>query len=352
MRSLRPFLAPLLVALSATAPTLARADADQPAPPAANPDGPTRPWIDETDATRPSGNEGKPARPTGESAAAPSGAQEAPPARDEGRRPAAEGRGSVRSTNEAKGRARATAGSSDAIGFSTADGEHLGTSAAAAAAARQAKARFGHQGHFIVDNVIGFRTGGGFGALGGVGMGGLGGVQFTGLLSVVSDSTKLDEYDTKFTSVGVRPSVDYFLANGLSVGGSLTFAYLRSTYESASSGPGRPPPIEVSHQQAYQVGLEPRLGVALPLTEALSLWPRLGAGYHANATGSGGAIRRIDTFSAFTRLGLVVNAGRHLFFDVGPELRITHSASDPQAPPEYKSTTVGAGVNGGLGLAF
>jgi hypothetical protein len=87
-----------------------------------------------------------------------------------------------------------------------------------------------------------------------------------GVLAIGSDAsgTAYEELSTgtHSTSVNLQPAVDYFVANHLSLGASLWFAYSSQEEPSARD-----------HEFVYGIG--PRVGYDLPLSEHFSLWPKL-----------------------------------------------------------------------------
>ncbi|MEP7050459.1 MAG: hypothetical protein ABJB12_08915 [Pseudomonadota bacterium] len=89
-----------------------------------------------------------------------------------------------------------------------------------------------------------------------------------GQLTVSSDAglsigtTSVSGVDGSTTTVTLRPAVDYFIANDLSLGGFVGLDYLRA------SG---------AHSTTFSIG--PRIGYNLALSERVTLWPKLGFSY-------------------------------------------------------------------------
>jgi len=112
-----------------------------------------------------------------------------------------------------------------------------------------------------------------------------------------------------FTFFSVRPSVDYFVLEGLSLGVTLGLG--------GSFG---------ENSDFTEVGAGLRVGYALPLGERVSLWPRLGASlYHQNIQSQFGgreqedsaSIGRVDLFTP-----LLVHPTSSFFIGLGPVLAV------------------------------
>jgi hypothetical protein len=151
-----------------------------------------------------------------------------------------------------------------------------------------------------------------------------------------------------------RPSVDVFVADGVSVGGSASVLYMHFetfTRRLPTSSGGMA--YLSSESRAFNVGLEPRVGTLVRLTEGLSFWPRVGVGYHAywwEGWGADGV--RTNVFTAFARPGLVAELGRLAYLDVGPEVRMSNSWLNPQSGMTRKEVLLSASVSAAIGLAF
>ncbi|HEU4410730.1 MAG TPA: hypothetical protein VFS43_36095 [Polyangiaceae bacterium] len=358
MPSLQSRIAPLLFALSAAAPAAARADDAQPAGPPAGPGESSRPWVDEGDAPRPPREGAGRAQPAeGASPSTPSeGGPSRPPAEESGPAPTSPG-GRAGAAEPGRPRppaakpraARAPEGEAEAVGFSPEEGERMHRAAGDRPARR---ASFGHKGQVVLGDLIGFRTGSVIaGPVGALGSGfGFGFGSVTGLFVASSGSIDQDGFKGRSSAVLLRPSADVFVADGLSVGGSLLLSHARYRYDAPNADGGG----WVASSSRYDAfGLEPRLGTVVRLTDALSLWPRVGVGYQAQwAGGIEGGGPRIDVFSAFAHTGLVAELGRHAFLDVGPELRVSRARLDPNYGQHFKSSHVAASVNASIGLTF
>jgi len=75
-------------------------------------------------------------------------------------------------------------------------------------------------------------------------------------------STSVTEVDGSTTTVTLRPAVDYFLANNLSLGGFIGLDYVKA------SG---------SHATTFAIG--PRVGYNLAFSDRFTVWPKLGFSY-------------------------------------------------------------------------
>src|SRR4051812_25161194 len=68
-----------------------------------------------------------------------------------------------------------------------------------------------------------------------------------------------------FANIFVSPGVLWFPVNGIAIGGAASYGYV-----SSQQGAGFIQPA------THQVGLQPQLGVAIPLGDKMALFPRVG----------------------------------------------------------------------------
>ena len=112
-----------------------------------------------------------------------------------------------------------------------------------------------------------------------------------------------------FTFFSVRPSVDYFVLEGLSLGATLG---LGGSFGETSD--------------FTEVGAGLRVGYALPLGERVSVWPRLGAAiYHQNSQTRFGGGEQEDSrgFAHFELFSpLLVHPTSSFFVGLGPALTV------------------------------
>jgi hypothetical protein len=94
-----------------------------------------------------------------------------------------------------------------------------------------------------------------------------------GQLTVSSDAglsistTSISGVDGSTTELTLRPAVDYFVANNISVGGFVGLDY------TSTSG---------AHSTTFAIG--PRVGYNLAFSERFSFWPKLGFSYSTSST--------------------------------------------------------------------
>jgi hypothetical protein len=92
----------------------------------------------------------------------------------------------------------------------------------------------------------------------------------TGHLAISSDAglfisnTSISGQDGSTTTIQLRPAVDYFIVDNLSLGGFLGFDY---TNQAGDSG----------HTTSFSIG--PRVGFDIVLTELFTVWPKVGLSY-------------------------------------------------------------------------
>jgi len=150
-----------------------------------------------------------------------------------------------------------------------------------------------------------------------------------GQLAISSDegvtiSTKstsgVDGSSNKFT---LRPAVDYFVFNNVSVGAMVGIDY-----------------VSTSGAHATTFGIGPRLGYNLSFTERFSFWPKIGVSYSTTSVSVDSAIAPGAEFSASgSHVALNVFAPlmfhpiKHFFVGFGPAL-------DTDLSGDAKQTTV------------
>jgi hypothetical protein len=149
-------------------------------------------------------------------------------------------------------------------------------------------------------------------------------------LAVSSDAglsisnTSVSGIDGSSTTLVLRPAVDYFVADNLSVGGFLGVEY--------NSAPG-------GSSTAISVG--PRVGYNIPLSERFSLWPKLGLSFASTTqkTDDVGPIAGEDESSTSLQLNLfapfMFHPVEHFFIGFGP-------AFDLDLSGDNKATTIAA----------
>ncbi len=90
-----------------------------------------------------------------------------------------------------------------------------------------------------------------------------------------------------------RIGVDYFVIDGLSIGGSLGLRY-------TSAGTG-----------FFQAGILPRIGYAFALSSSIDFWPRGGIGFVTNDPGT-------TEGALYLEAPFVWNVNQHVGFEFGP----------------------------------
>jgi hypothetical protein len=157
-----------------------------------------------------------------------------------------------------------------------------------------------------------------------------------GHLAISSDAgfsisnTSISGQDGSTTRIELRPAVDYFVIDNLSVGGFLGFDY---TNQAGDSG----------HTTTFSIG--PRFGYNIPFAEILSVWPKIGLSYsHTSITQKtteviNGVPTAVDTSDSANALALnlfvpvMVHPVEHFFIGFGP-------AFDLDLTGDNKATTI------------
>lgn len=156
-----------------------------------------------------------------------------------------------------------------------------------------------------------------------------------GQLAISSDAglsisnTSIEDIDGSTTTLVLRPAVDYFVINYLSIGG-----FLGVQYDSTSGG------------STTAISIGPRVGYNIPLSERFSVWPKIGFSFAStsqetdDATGAGGVtIEGEDETSTSLQLNLfapvMFHPVQHFFIGFGP-------AFDLDLTGDSKATTIAA----------
>ncbi|MEZ4227293.1 MAG: hypothetical protein R3B13_40525 [Polyangiaceae bacterium] len=121
-----------------------------------------------------------------------------------------------------------------------------------------------------------------------------------------------------------RLALDYFVMEGLSVGGS--FIFMTSSNETETSAGGTSATVDGGSTRT--LALHPRIGYAIPFDETFSIWPRGGIMYVNNSTtpgdppgGGAAGPDTTDTATMFTLEAMVgISPFSHFAILVGPYL--------------------------------
>ncbi len=147
-------------------------------------------------------------------------------------------------------------------------------------------------------------------------------------------------------SFALTPSLDVRLGR-VTIGGALLFGQTTSTWDGGALHGS------IEH---WRVGLEPRLGVLVPLGRRFALWPRARFGIAAartRADGFGGVGGSQAAIGASGDLLLLVDLGAGFFVSFGPSAGWTTTRTDAIASaPAHRTTSVQLAAGIGLGLAL
>lgn len=154
-----------------------------------------------------------------------------------------------------------------------------------------------------------------------------------GQLAVSSDAgfslsnTSISGADGSTTTLELRPAVDYFIADYISIGGFLGLDY--------NSTPG-------GSSTTFSIG--PRVGYNIPLSDRLSLWPKVGLSFASTNQDQddvelpdGGTVEADDESNTSLQLNLfapfMFHPVEHFFIGIGP-------AFDLDLTGDSKATTL------------
>ena len=133
------------------------------------------------------------------------------------------------------------------------------------------------------------------------------------------------------TAVQIQPSLDYFVAPNVSVGGALTISHGSSGSSSGS--------INTS-SSSTSIGIAARAGYNLHLAPMISFWPQLQLGYVHSSFSAGGMDSSGYTFSLAIFAPLLVHIAPHLFVGIGPVFS-TDLISKVEGNDNAKTTDIG-----------
>jgi hypothetical protein len=141
------------------------------------------------------------------------------------------------------------------------------------------------------------------------------------VLAFSSDSALTIQHSSQdVTTIQLAPSADYFVIDNLSVGGFISFDYSKS-----GAGDGT------------RIGIGPRVGYNIKLSEMLSIWPKVGFAYaYSSSTVServtdGATLERNTSGSAIAMnvfVPIMVHPAPHFFAGFGPFLDVDLSGDD------------------------
>jgi Outer membrane protein beta-barrel domain len=120
------------------------------------------------------------------------------------------------------------------------------------------------------------------------------------------------------TAIAIAPSLDYFVTQNLSLGGTLLFQYQTQSDQGADLN-------------TTAITILARLGYNIPLGPTASLWPRAGVGYvHASSDVSYGGLSQSATASGsvlIIEMPILYHPAQHFFFGAGPTFQTQLSNS-------------------------
>lgn len=141
--------------------------------------------------------------------------------------------------------------------------------------------------------------------------------------------------DQKTTTIVFGPALDYFVVDSISVGGQLLYASQSDDNDNSLSA----------------IGIGPRVGYNLGLTENISIWPKLGFQYLMGTAKSKDPVSGNTSEDKQTKMSIGVDVpvlfhpAEHFFIGLGPSFRMDLSSKvKPDGGEEgdgYKDTAFG-----------
>lgn len=141
---------------------------------------------------------------------------------------------------------------------------------------------------------------------------------------VVLEHKSFSDSDASTTTLVLRPAVDYFVIDHLSVG-----AFTGVSYEKAQGG------------STTSYGIGPRVGYDIPFTPLFSVWPKAGLSFNSNSLKAEGASSSLSNSHLALNLFVpVMFHTNHYFVGFGP-------AFDKDLTGDLKTTAFGLRLNVG-----
>jgi len=217
--------------------------------------------------------------------------------------------------------------------------------ASPARADRELIVPFHEAGHLVFDQLSGMRLD-------------ASGLGYAGPAGVALRTEKADAFapgapgaETKTTTLWLAPSADVFVTDHLSVGALLAVS---TTSGSATDATGQ----KLALPGVTTLTLLPRVGVYLPISDRLGVWPRLSLGWTSAGSvvfpAAGGA-PVADTFQAMVMdvdVALVWRMTEVFFVKVGPEVGLTLAGTHTEASAGVAAAADGSvlQISGAVGL--
>jgi len=163
-----------------------------------------------------------------------------------------------------------------------------------------------------------------------------------GTLAISSDMN-LGFYGSSISNNGgstwtfvLAPAVDYFIIQGLSLGGQISYSHTHASTGGGTTGTGGSTSADVD---AFGIG--PRIGYNIPINDYLSFWPKVGLIFSDLSTkGASG-----NTFDVQLYAPVLLHLAPHFFAGLGPgiqtDLTASASAGGVSAPNPPKTTSYG-----------
>jgi hypothetical protein len=135
----------------------------------------------------------------------------------------------------------------------------------------------------------------------------------------------------------LAPAADYFVIQGLSVGGQISYSHVHAS----SGGTGTGASSTSTSTDTDSFGIGPRVGYNIPINDWLSFWPKVGLIFSDMATkGASG-----NTFDVQVYAPVLLHLAPHFFAGLGPgiqtDLTASYSAAGVSAPNPPKTTSYG-----------
>ncbi len=150
---------------------------------------------------------------------------------------------------------------------------------------------------------------------------------------------------------GPRIAFDYFVTDGISVGGSVGYSSISTSGELNSSAAGASLSGADNTLRGWIVS--PRVGYGYAFNDNVGIWPRLGFTYVGmSISGNGNTDLKQHYFALSAEVPIVFTPVPHTMLTIAPTVDWGFSGSEGNSSNSVDSTAIALGLHAGLGVWF
>lgn len=149
---------------------------------------------------------------------------------------------------------------------------------------------------------------------------------------------------------GPRIAFDYFVTDGISLGGSVGYSSISTSNDVSSSTAG----VSLSGLDNTLRGwiVSPRVGYGYAFNDNVGIWPRLGFTYVGLSGSSGSTDLKQHFFALSAEVPLVFTPAPHTMLTIAPTVDWGFSGSTGTSGNSVDMTAIALGLHAGLGVWF